>query len=161
MRLRYESGGASAPALKCRRPNPAIWVIAATAAAHLLLETLYRPWAWRRGIADFHFADSFTNATAVVGLSSVMVLLDRGLWADRASESLIILAPLIGVIGYEFLQPFLPWGTLDPWDIAWSFAGAAIAATLKRWIYNPRMRSPGIEPLQASSVESNCHDHLG
>lgn len=113
-------------------------VLVVTFALHLILDFFYRPWIWASGRSDLHFADAFTNVTSVIIVASLMVLVERQkLWVDRATQSLIVLAPLVGMVCYEFMQPLLPWGTFDPWDIAWTFVGAALVVGIKRNVYDP------------------------
>ena len=103
---------------------------------HLLLDLVYRPWAWSIGAHDLHFADSFTNVTAVVIASAVMVAVEgTRLFHDKASTWLIVIAPVTGMIAYEFVQIILPFGRFDAWDIGWTFIGGAIARVVQRSVY--------------------------
>lgn len=113
-------------------------VLVVTLAIHLILDFFYRPWIWASGRSDLHFADAFTNVTSVIIVASLMVLVERQkLWVDRATQSLIVLAPLVGMVCYEFMQPLLPWGTFDTWDIAWTFVGAALVVGIKHTVFDP------------------------
>lgn len=113
-------------------------VLGVTFAIHLILDFFYRPWIWASGRSDLHFADAFTNVTSVIIAASLMVLVERQkLWVDRATQSLIVLTPPVGMVCYEFMQPLLPWGTFDPWDIAWTFVGAALVVGIKRTVFDP------------------------
>ena len=98
---------------------------------HLALDLLYRPWAWRSGVVDFGLADSFSNLTAVVGCSALMVLTDRAESPPAlADRSLRVVAPAIGIAAYEMLQRWLPWGTFDIQDLLWTAWGGLVAAGL-------------------------------
>jgi len=109
--------------------------------AHLALDIVYRPWAFERQPIDLGLAGSFTQVTAVVGVSALMVLLEsRALWRDRLNESLVVVAPTAGMLGYEVLQRWLPWTTFDPADLAWTVVGAVVAWAVKRAVYDPVMR---------------------
>lgn len=130
-----------------RLTTAAATILIVTFTIHLLLDRFYRPWIWASGRSDLHFADSFTNVTSVVIVASLMVLVERQkLWVDFASQTLIILAPFVGMIGYEIVQPFLPWGTFDPWDIAWTGVGAALVFVIKRFLFDPHVAFP-TEPV--------------
>ena len=111
---------------------------------HLALDLVYRPWALERQPIDLGLAGSFTQVTAVVGVSALMVLLEsRALWRDRLNESLVVVAPTVGMLGYEMLQRWLPWATFDEADLAWTLVGAVAAWVVKRAVYDPVMRRDG------------------
>jgi hypothetical protein len=113
-------------------------VLVAAVALHLLLDLLYRPWALGRDSGDFGLASSFTQATAVVGISAVMVLVERtGFWRDKAHEALLAIAPTLAMLGYECIQPWLPWGTFDPMDLIWTIGGGVLAWGIKLVVYDP------------------------
>ena len=109
----------------------AMIVVAGVTCLHLGLDLLYRPWAWHSGVPDLGLADSFSNLTAVIGCSTLMVLTDRTenppALADRG---LRVVAPVIGIAAYEVLQQWLPWGTFDIQDLLWTAWGGLIAAGL-------------------------------
>ncbi len=132
----------SRPADK-RLTAAAATVLIVTFTIHLLLDRFYRPWIWASGRSDWHFADAFTNVTSVVIAASLMVLVERQkLWIDFASQTLIVLAPFVGMVCYEFMQPLLPWGTFDPWDIVWTGVGAALVVLIKRALFDPLVPIP-------------------
>jgi len=100
---------------------------------HVVLDTVYRPWAWSVRCADAHLADSFTKITSDMGLSALMVLFEgRRWWSSQISSWLTVLVPVLSMVIYELVQTVLPWGRFDPWDVAWTFAGGGIALIVKR-----------------------------
>jgi hypothetical protein len=122
-------------------PIPALAVAVITAGVHVALDLVYRPWAWRKQFADLSFADSFTNFTSVIGLSAVMVLVERRkMWTDPWQAWLVVVAPVVAMIAYEFLQPLLPWGTFQVSDLVWTAIGGLAVVLLKRWVYDPMFR---------------------
>jgi hypothetical protein len=122
-------------------PIPALVVAVVTAAVHIALDLVYRPWARRTQVFDLSFANSFTNFTSVIGLSAVMVLAERGKpWADPWQAWLVVVAPVVAMMAYEFLQPLLPWGTFEVSDLVWTVIGGLAVVLLKRWVYDPMFR---------------------
>jgi hypothetical protein len=117
----------------------AILVLCCASVTHVALDLVYRPWAWSVSVCDLHFANSFTNMTSVVIISALMVLAEgRILFRDNYGKWLIVIAPVAGMIAYEFMQPLLPFGRFDLWDIAWTFAGGISALLVKTFVYDPR-----------------------
>jgi len=105
-----------------------------------VLDQVYRPWAWFIGARDVHLADSFTNATSVVVISALMVVVEGvALIHDRSSAWSIVVAPVTGMIAYECIQPLLPFGTFDVWDIVWTVVGGVVALLVKCLVYDPRV----------------------
>jgi hypothetical protein len=123
-------------------PFSALAVAVATTAVHLGLDLAYRPWAWTNQVVDLGLADSFTNLTSVVGLSAVMVMVERKkLWEDTLAETRVVGAPVVGMIGYELIQSVMPTQTFDVADIGWTLAGGAAAWVIKRGVYDRRMKA--------------------
>ena len=115
-----------------------MFVLGSALIVHLMLDFIYRPWALDHGPSDFGLASSFTQATAVVGISAVMVLVERtGFWRDKAHEALLAIAPTLAMLGYECIQPWLPWGTFDPMDLIWTIGGGVLAWGIKLVVYDP------------------------
>jgi glycopeptide antibiotics resistance protein len=132
----------SGPSLPEKGPIPwsALVVALVTAAVHIGLDAFYRPWAWANEISDFGVANSFTNLTAVIGLSAVMVLWERRrLWVDPWQSWLVVVAPIVAMVAYEFLQLFLPMGTFSATDLIYSLVGGLAVVPIKRRVYNPSM----------------------
>lgn len=121
-------------------PMPALIVALVTAAIHIGLDVLYRPWAWRNQVSDFGVADSFTNFTAVIGLSAIMVLSERRrLWADPWLAWLVVFSPVVAMVAYEFLQPLLSWGTFAISDLVATLLGGVVVVLIKLRVYDPAM----------------------
>lgn len=79
--------------------------------------------------------------TAVIGLSAVMVLVERRrLWADPWQAWLVVASPVIAMSAYEFLQPLLPWGTFSVADLIYTLIGGLAVVLLKLWVYDPFFR---------------------
>jgi hypothetical protein len=123
-------------------PLSVLAVAVIAAGVHVTLDLLYRPWAWKHKIFDLGLADSFTNFTSVIGLSAVMVLIERQkLWADPWQAWLVVAVPVVAMIAYEFLQPLLPWGTFQVSDLIYTLMGGLAVVLIKRWVYDPAMTS--------------------
>ncbi len=121
--------------------NSALTVALSTLVLHVLLDSLYRPWAWNLKLSDAHFADSFTNLTSVVGISALMVFVEgQRFWKEKMSSWLIVVVPAVSMIVYEGIQMVLPWGRFDTWDLAWTASGAVLAWVIKVLLYDPRAR---------------------
>ena len=119
----------------------ALVVVVSTFVIHVVLDTVYRPWAWSVRCADAHLADSFTNITSDMGLSALMVLFEgRRWWSSQISSWLTVLVPVLSMVIYELVQTVLPWGRFDLWDVAWTVAGGGIALIVKRLVFDPHAR---------------------
>lgn len=132
----------SRPSLPPKGPVPlsALVVAVVTAAAHIALDAFYRPWAWAQQVSDLGFANSFTNLTAVIGLSALMVLWERRrLWVDPWQSWLVVVAPVVAMVAYEFLQLFLPTGTFSANDLIYTLIGGLAIVPIKRRVYDPSM----------------------
>lgn len=122
----------------------AVLVLAVIVPLHLALDAAYRPWARQQPFSDWGFSSSFTQVTAVVGIAALMVLSERKhWWNDRPSEVLLLLVPMIGMIGYECIQAWLPWTTFDRIDLVWSVVGGGLSAGIKRFVYDPVAKTSG------------------
>lgn len=122
----------------------AMLVLAVIVPLHLMLDAIYRPWARQHRVSDWGLSSSFTQVTAVVGVAALMVFSEREhLWRDRPSELLLLLIPMIGMVGYEVLQMWLPWTTFDWMDLVWSVVGGGLAAEIKRFVYDPVAKNAG------------------
>lgn len=116
-------------------------VLGFTAAIHLTLDLVYRPWAFQRAFPDFGLAGSFTQVTSVVGISAIMVLVESDLfWQDKWNKIFLASIPIIAMLGYEVLQLWLPWATFETRDIIWTFVGGLLAGVINRFAYDSVMR---------------------
>jgi glycopeptide antibiotics resistance protein len=95
---------------------------------HLLADKFYRPWVIDNSISDFGMANSYTQITAVLGISILMVVFEKdSQWEGFFGKLILITTPVISMIVYEFLQNYLPWGTFDVKDIWFTLIGGLIA----------------------------------
>jgi hypothetical protein len=117
--------------------SKSVIVIIMTLLIHVLLDAFYRPFIYEMGIFDFYFANSFSNLTSVILISAIMVFTDaKLLYGNKFTESLIIVCPVLAMVGYEFIQPWIAWTTFDPMDIIYSFIGGIVIVLLKKYVYN-------------------------
>lgn len=91
---------------------------------HLLLDILYRPFAYTNSLQDFGLKDSFTQITSVIGISLLMVLLEKeSAWEGKRGKILLILTPIIAMVIYEFVQRFMPIAKFDLQDLVYTLVG--------------------------------------
>ncbi|MDA0729291.1 MAG: hypothetical protein O3B70_05045 [Bacteroidetes bacterium] len=55
----------------------AIILFVAVVIIHLVLDLCYRPMAYSKNINDFGLKDSFTQITSVIGISLLMILIEK------------------------------------------------------------------------------------
>lgn len=132
--------------IRRRLGTAAAVVLVSALVLHLILDRFYRPWAWANEASDLHFSDSFTNLTSVVIGSSMIVFVERArLWHSRF-DALIVISPTLAFLAYECIQPLLPNGTFDFWDIGWTFVGGAIAFFVKLRVFDRIVTSTNAAP---------------
>ena len=104
-------------------------------ALHLFLDFYYRPWAIHYNISDFGFASSFTQLTSIVGITCIMLLIERRKPASSALPDIFFaIIPPIAMLLYEFLQLLLP-ATFDWIDVLYClFGGGLNYLLLKYWL---------------------------
>lgn len=67
---------------------------------HLSLDVLYRPMAYSRNLSDFGLKDSFTQITAVIGISLLIVVFEKDkLRTGRMGQIFLILVPVVAMLG--------------------------------------------------------------
>ncbi len=91
---------------------------------HLLLDSVYRPWVKSNKIADFGLSDSFTQLTSVIGISLLMVALEKaGTWKGKTGLAFLVIVPVAAMIIYEFIQLLITHATFDPKDLYFTLLG--------------------------------------
>lgn len=91
---------------------------------HLALDILYRPLAYNRSFQDLGIKDSFTQITSVIGISLLMILLEKdNAWKGRMGKIFLIVVPVMAMIGYEYFQQFIEASKFDPQDILYTLIG--------------------------------------
>ena len=99
---------------------------------HLALDILYRPLAYRHSFQDFGFRDSFTQITAVIGISLLMVILEReDAWDGRVGRLFLIIIPVIAMVVYEFIQLSISTLRFDPQDLLYTLIGGIVAGFIQ------------------------------
>ncbi len=103
---------------------------------------VYRPFIYRRGIDDFHIADTLGNSLGTV--ATIFVLL-AVFGRDRKADDRIILSATVGAVLFELGSPLLG-KPIDPWDVAatviagglsWFLARSLHGQTATRSLYSP------------------------
>jgi hypothetical protein len=77
------------------------------------------------GFYDFYFSESFTQITAILGLSMVMVMVESRKPAFANLGPLFFtIVPTLAMIAYELMQLSIPFATFDPVDLIYCFIAA-------------------------------------
>jgi TRAP-type uncharacterized transport system fused permease subunit len=101
---------------------------------------VYRPWAYRRALADFGLADSVGNLGGII----VQVFLTLAVVNATREQSLRWAAFLsCGYIAYEFAQPYLPKGTFDWQDVAATLVGGGLSCVILWAVWRTHGSPPG------------------
>jgi hypothetical protein len=95
---------------------------------------VYRPFIYRRGIDDFHIADTLGNSLGTVATIFVLLAI---FGRDHKSDDRIIVSATVGTVLYELASPLLG-KPIDPWD-----ATATIIAGGLSWLLARGLRGPG------------------
>ena len=102
-----------------------ITVLISVILVHILLDQVYRPWQPMFGFYDFYFSESFTQITAILGLSMVMVMVESRKPAFANLGPLFFtIVPTFAMIAYELMQLWIPFATFDPVDLIYCFIAA-------------------------------------
>jgi hypothetical protein len=95
---------------------------------HLALDVLYRPMAYYRNLIDFGLKDSFTQITAVIGISLLIVLFEKDkLTTGRMGQIFLTLVPVVAMLSYEFIQLLIPPLRFDVQDLIFTLVGGILA----------------------------------
>lgn len=91
---------------------------------HLALDILYRPMAYSKNINDFGLKDSFTQISSVIGISLLMVLIEKeNFTTGRSGKVFLTLVPVVAMISYEFVQLLMPPLMFDTQDLIFTLVG--------------------------------------
>jgi len=102
----------------------AIILLVAVVIIHLLLDLYYRPMAYSKNINDFGLKDSFTQITSVIGISLLMVLIEKeNFTTGRSGKVFLTLVPVVAMISYEFVQLLLSPLRFDMQDLIFTLMG--------------------------------------
>lgn len=102
----------------------AIILLVAVVIIHILLDLYYRPMAYSKNINDFGLKDSFTQITSVIGISLLMILIEKeNFTKGRSGKVFLTLVPVVAMISYEFVQLLLPPLRFDMQDLIFTFVG--------------------------------------
>jgi hypothetical protein len=107
-------------------------LVAITAAVvHLLADKFYRPAIYANDSFDFGLADGFTQITAIVGISSVIIFWESSPRSSNpfSPKSLagfaVIVAPF-SMLVYECLQLWYPFAVFDTRDLGYCLIGGIL-----------------------------------
>ena len=102
----------------------AIILLVAVVIIHILLDLYYRPMAYSKNINDFGLKDSFTQITSVIGISLLMIFIEKeNFTKGRSGKVFLTLVPVVAMISYEFVQLLLPPLRFDMQDLIFTFVG--------------------------------------
>ena len=66
---------------------------------HLALDILYRPMAFSQNLNDFGLKDSFTQITAVIGISLIIVLVEKEkVTIGRSGQIFLTIVPVVAML---------------------------------------------------------------
>lgn len=102
----------------------AIILLVAVVIIHILLDLYYRPMAYSKNINDFGLKDSFTQISSVIGISLLMVLIEKeNFTTGRSGKVFLTLVPVVAMISYEFVQLLFPPLRFDMQDLIFTLVG--------------------------------------
>ena len=109
-----------------------VWLFGLGALWFLITEamrSLYRPWIYSHGYADFHLADTIGSSGGAITAVLVLPAL-----VCRKNKGPAVLPTSIGVgvgqIVYEFLQPWVKTGLFDWYDVIAAAVGGGIGVLI-------------------------------
>jgi hypothetical protein len=104
---------------------------------HLALDILYRPMAFSQNLNDFGLKDSFTQITAVIGISLIIVLVEKEkVTIGRSGQIFLTIVPVVAMLGYEFIQLLIPTQSFDNQDIIFTLLGGVFIWFIQSKIVN-------------------------
>ncbi|MBY0754057.1 hypothetical protein K5V21_01180 [Clostridium sardiniense] len=103
----------------------------------LLMDNIYRPYIYSRGIFDFFIADSFPSLMGPIILSAYMACTDTSIYKNKIDEILFIITPSIGLIIAEFISPIISRHvSFDIMDVVFAALGGVIVYFIKKNLYD-------------------------
>jgi len=91
---------------------------------HLMLDLIYRPMAYSLGLSDFGLKDSFTQITAVMGISLLMVVFEKEkITTGKMGKAFLTGVPVIAMLIYEFIQLLTSSLRFDIQDLVFTLVG--------------------------------------
>lgn len=91
---------------------------------HLMLDLIYRPMACSLGLSDFGLKDSFTQITAVMGISLLMVVFEKEkITTGKMGKAFLTAVPVIAMLIYEFIQLLTSSLRFDIQDLVFTLVG--------------------------------------
>lgn len=82
----------------------AIFVLVLLIIIHLTLDGLFRPMAYSQNLDDFGLKDSFTQFTAVIGISLLILLFEQDkITTDQMGKIFLTLVQVVAMLFYELI----------------------------------------------------------
>lgn len=102
----------------------ALFILIPLIVTHILLDIYYRPLAYINSFNDLGLKDSFTQITAIIGISLLMIIFEKeDTWYGKTGKIFLIIIPMIAMIIYEIIQIFIKRQTFDLQDIIYTLIG--------------------------------------
>ncbi len=106
------------------KKKKAILILIPLILTHIVIDTSYRPLAYINSFNDLGFKDSFTQITAVIGISLLMIIFEKkDTWNGKIGKIFLTVIPIIAMIFYEIIQIFTDSLTFDLQDIIYTLIG--------------------------------------
>ena len=144
-----------------------VWLFGLGALWFLITEamrSLYRPWIYSHGYADFHLADTIGSSCGAI--TAVLIL--PALFCREKKGPKVLPAAIgvgIGQVVYEFLQPWVKTGLFDWYDVIAAAVGGAIGVLIvslvsrldsenwaNQWSDGTAAEAPPSKPSQGAAV---------
>lgn len=111
----------------------AIFTLVLVLIIHLIFDVLYRPMAYSTNLSDLGLKDSFTQVTAVLGISLLIVIVEKEkTTTTRSGNFFLAIVPVIAMITYEFIQILIPSLRFDFQDLFFTLGGGIFAWLIQR-----------------------------
>jgi hypothetical protein len=120
-----------------QRKIRSLMVLVTVILIHLALDILYRPMAYSQNLSDFGLKDSFTQITAVIGISLIIVLFEKEkVTIGRSGQIFLTVVPVVAMLGYEFIQLLIPTQSFDTQDLIFTLLGGVFIWFIQSKIVN-------------------------